>query len=421
MHRNRNFMLLWAAQWISAAGDTFSFLALAIRIDSFFTDAGDSARALGMVLIAYALPVFLFGIFAGTLVDRWDRKRVMIASDVIRALLAPTFLLIRSPDDLPLAFAAAFLLSSFSVFFYPARTALLPNIVEETDLMSANGWMQVGQTMARLSGPILAGIVVGRWGTGTAFWIDAVSYLISAILVLGIVGVLTRAKSEEDTKQPAWRDLAEGVRYALGSQLLQGITLGLGVAMLGIGAVNVLFVPFLRHTFGVSPEALGGIQTAQGMGMLLGGLLMGGLGKRLPPRLVSVASMVMLGVGIGLFGIAPVYAMTLVIMPVVGFTLPPLNAALNTMLQRGVPKEMLGRAGSVTDMAISLTNLISMGAAGWLGDLLGLRETFMLGGLLCLMGGLAMGWLLGGHEAGAALPAKQTLGKKDVVPGTPGE
>jgi DHA3 family macrolide efflux protein-like MFS transporter len=421
VHRNRNFMLLWAAQWISAAGDTFSFLALAIRVDSFFTDAGDSARALGMVLIAYALPVLLFGIFAGTLVDRWDRKRVMIASDVIRALLAPAFLLVRTTADLPLAFAAAFLLSSFSVFFYPARTALLPNIVKEDDLMSANGWMQVGQTIARLSGPILAGIVVGRWGTNTAFWIDAVSYMVSAVLVLGIVGAVTRAKAEEDTKQPAWKDLAEGVRYALGSRLLQGITLGLGVAMLGIGAVNVLFVPFLRHTFGVSPEALGGVQTAQGVGMLLGGLLMGGLGKRLPPRLVSVASMVMLGVGIGLFGVSPVYAMTLVIMPFVGFTLPPLNAALSTMLQRGVPKEMLGRAGSVTDMAISLTNLISMGAAGWLGDLLGLRETFMLGGLLCLIGGLAMGWMLRGHEAGAVRPAKETLGQHEVAPGTLGE
>lgn len=338
MHRNRNFMLLWTAQWISAAGDTFSFLALAIRIDSFFTDAGDSARALGMVLIAYALPVLLFGLFAGTLVDRLDRKRVMIASDVIRALLAPTFLLIRTPGDLPLAFAAAFLLASFSVFFYPARTALLPNIVEEADLMSANGWMQVGQTIARLSGPILAGIVVGRWGTGTAFWIDSASYLFSALLVLGIVGVVTRAQAREVSRRSAWKDLAEGVRYALGSRLLQGITLGLGVAMLGIGAVNVLFVPFLRHTFGVSPEALGGIQTAQGAGMLLGGLLMGGLGKHLPPRLVAVASMVMLGVGIGLFGLSPVYAMTLVIMPLVGLTLPPLNAALNTMLQRGFPR-----------------------------------------------------------------------------------
>jgi MFS family permease len=414
-------MLLWAAQWISAAGDTFSFLALAIRVDSFFTDAGDSARALGMVLIAYALPVLLFGIFAGTLVDRWDRKRVMIASDVIRALLAPAFLLVRTPDDLPLAFAAAFLLSSFSVFFYPARTALLPNVVKEADLMSANGWMQVGQTLARLSGPILAGIVVGRWGSDTAFWIDAVSFMVSAVLVLGIVGVVTRAKAEDDTKQPAWKDLAEGVQYALGSRLLQGITLGLGVAMLGIGAVNVLFVPFLRHTFGVSPEALGGVQTAQGAGMLLGGLLMGGLGKRLSPRLVAVASLVMLGVGIGFFGVSPAYAMTLVIMPFVGFTLPPLNASLSTMLQRGVPREMLGRAGSVTDMAISLTNLISMGAAGWLGDLIGLRETFLLGGLMCLMGGLAMGWMLRGHEAGAVHPAREILGQREVVPGTPGE
>jgi predicted MFS family arabinose efflux permease len=113
--------------------------------------------------------------------------------------------------------------------------------------------------------------------------------------------------------------------------------------------------------------------------------------------------------------------MTLVIMPFVGFTLPPLNASLNTMLQRGIPREMLGRAGSVTDMATSLTNLISMGAAGWLGDLLGLRETFMLGGLLCLMGGLSMGWMLRGYDAGAVHPSEGTLDLREAVPGTPGE
>jgi MFS family permease len=108
-------------------------------------------------------------------------------------------------------------------------------------------------------------------------------------------------------------------------------------------------------------------------------------------------------------------------MPLVGLTLPPLNAALSTMLQRGVPKEMLGRAGSVTNMATSLTNLISMGAAGWLGDLLGIRETLMLGGLMCLMGGLTMGWMLRGHEAGFVLPAKEIFVQHEVVPGTPGE
>ncbi len=405
MLRNRNFLLLWLAQWISGAGDTFSFLALAVRIDSFFTDPGDSARALGGVLIAFALPQLLLGIFAGTLVDRWDRRRVMVVSDLARAALVPAFLLLRDPGHLFWAFGIAFSISSFSALFYPARGALLPALVAEEDLMSANGWMQVGRTVAILSGPILAGIVVGRWGTGVAFGVDGASYLVSALLVLSIRGVVTRPASKEALQRPAWHDLAEGVRYVLQSRLLQGIILGLGVAMLGLGAVNVLFVPFLRRAFQAPPEALGGLQAAQGGGMLLGGLAMGTLGKRFSPLRVSVTAMFLLGLAVALFGMAPGYSVALLIIPFVGLTIPPLNAGLQTMMQQEIPQRMLGRAGSVVDMAITLANLTSMGAAGWLGGLLGLREVFLLAGGLTLAGGLAMGWALrvGGSQKGAAI------------------
>ena len=88
MTKNRNFLLLFSAQSISAAGDTFGFLALAIRMDGFSQDAGASSRALGGIRIAIALPTLLFGIFAGTMVDRWDRRRVMILSDLARAAAA---------------------------------------------------------------------------------------------------------------------------------------------------------------------------------------------------------------------------------------------------------------------------------------------------------------------------------------------
>ncbi len=416
MLRNRNFLFLWLAQWISAAGDTFTFLALAVRIDSFYPDAGESARALGGVFIAMALPPLLVGLFAGTLVDRLDRRRLMIASDLLRAALVPAYLLVRGPEDLTLAFIIAFLLSTFSVVFYPARTALVPALVTEEDLMSANGWLQVGRTVAMLSGPVLAGIVVGRWGTQVSFVVDAVSYLISALLVAGIWGVVTRAVSAAQGEHSSWEDLKAGVRYAMGSRLLQGITVGISVAMLGLGAVNVLFVPFLRHVFNAPPEALGVVQTAQGVGMLIGGLVMGGLGKRLSPLVVSMAAMALLAGSVVALGLAPAYAVVLLTMPLAGLSVAPLNASLQTLLQRGVPGPMLGRAGAVMDMAISLTNVISMGAAGWLGDALGVRQTFVLGGVLLMVGGLVMGWLLrnersaqvvSGEKTGATLAAEK--------------
>jgi DHA3 family macrolide efflux protein-like MFS transporter len=394
MLKNRNFVLLWIAQCISSAGDSFTFLALTIKVNDFYTDAGESARALGLILIAFALPQLIVGIFAGTMVDRWDRKWIMVASDIIRALIVPAFIFIQTPADLPVAFTIAFLASTFSVFFYPARTALLPSLVSEEELMTANGWMQMGNTIARLSGPVLAGIVVSQWGSNIAFGIDAVSFVISAMLLIGIMGVVTRIKVDQDSSRTPWNDVKEGVRYATRSRLLQGVTLGISIAMLGLGAVNVLFIPFLRHIFQAPIEALGGLEAAQGAGMFLGGLTISAIGKRLHPILVAVIAMLLLGLSIGLFGFAPAYSYAFILLPLAGFTLPPINASLQTMLQRGVPREILGRAGSVMDMAITMTNLLSMGVAGWLGDLIGLRETFILSGVMLMLGGLAMGWIL---------------------------
>jgi MFS family permease len=164
--------------------------------------------------------------------------------------------------------------------------------------------------------------------------------------------------------------------------------------MLGIGAVNVLFVPFLRDAFAVEPAALGGIQAAQGVGMLVGALMMGMLGKRLSPLKIAIIAMAGLGLGIGVTGMAPVLGFIVAALPVVGFTLPPLNASLSTMLQRGIPEGLLGRAGSVMDMASSITNLISMGLAGWIAGAIGFRETFVLAGTIILIAGIVMGWML---------------------------
>jgi DHA3 family macrolide efflux protein-like MFS transporter len=385
---------------LSRAGDTFTFLALAVKIDSLFADPGGSARALGMILIAFALPQLVFGLFAGTLVDRWDRRRVMVAADLLRAGLAPAFILLQTTADLPWAGLVAFSLASFGVFFYPARTALLPNLVSADELITANSQLQVGETVARLTGPVLAGIVLGAWGPTTAFIVDGASFLLSAGLLMGVWGVTTRVARQESDTVSTLLELRRGVQYAIGSKLLQGVTIGLGLAVLGIGAVDVLFVPFMRYAFSAPPEALGVLMTAQGVGMLVGGGLMSAFGQRIAPRTVAAAALAALGLGTAALGLAPAYWVTLPVMAIIGLALTPLNAALQTILQRGVPSEMLGRAGSVVDMFISLAQLLSMGGAGWFGEAIGLRQTYGLAAGLLTAGAVVLALLLGRAAAG---------------------
>lgn len=410
MWRNRNLDFLIGSLVISRAGDTFTFLALAIRVDSLYTDPTQSARSLGIVLMAFALPQLVFGLFAGTLVDRWDRRRVMIAADLARAALIPLLVFLRTPGDILWAAVLAFAVSSFSAFFYPARTALLPAVVEDEELMAANSWMQVGETVARLVGPILAGMVIGLWGGNVAFLFDSASFVGSALCLFLVWGVESKVQTASaGGSASAWKDLVEGVRYALGNRLLQAVTIGIALALLGIGGVDVLIVPFTRFAFNAPPEALGLLMTVQGAGMLVGGLMIGAFSNRWSPVKIAVASTALLAFGLGAFGMAPSYLVGLMVVPVFGFALPPLNASLQTLLQTEIPGEMLGRAGALVEMASSSAYMLSMAAAGPVSTVVGLRHTYVLSGVLVMTAAVTMAWLLRSHQAGSRIPAVEPV------------
>lgn len=410
MWRNRNLDLLIGSLLVSRAGDTFTFLALAIRVTSLYSDPAQSTKALGVVLMAFALPQLVFGLFAGTFVDRWDRRRVMIAADLARAALIPLFIFLRTPADIGWAAVLAFAVSTFSAFFYPARTALLPALVADRELMGANSWMQVGETVARLVGPILAGAVIGLWGGDIAFLCDSGSFLGSGTCLFLIWGVESKAlKASVESGPSAWKDLQEGVRYAARNRLLQAVTVGITLALLGIGAIDVLIVPFTKFAFNAPPEALGLLMTVQGGGMLAGGLLIGAFSQRWTPVKIAVASTAVLALGLAAFGMAPSYLVGLMLVPVFGFALPPLNASLQTLLQAEIPGEMLGRAGALVEMASSSAYMLSMAAAGPVSSVVGLRHTYVLSGGLVMAAAVTMAWLLRSHRVGSAIPAVEPV------------
>ena len=240
----------------------------------------------------------------------------------------------------------------------------------------------------------MASVVISRAATEAAFWIDSVTFFASGLLVVGISGAVTRIDATKVKRDTTWQDLVEGARFASRSLLLKGIMLGAAFAMLALGAINVLFVPFLSSVFGASAGAMGTMMFALGAGMLVGGIFLGTLGRRIAPLRTAVGSMLLLGIAAILFGRSPDYGTALIVVPFVGMTLPPLTAALQTLLQRGVKPSMLGRASSVVEMSMGLANLVSMGAAGLVGNLVGLRNAFVMGGGLIGMGALASGLIV---------------------------
>ena len=184
--RDARFSAFWIGQTISAFGDKLNQIALA------WLDRGDAPirRALsGLVFVAAMLPNLLLGPIAGTLVDRWDQKRVMVASDLLRAALVLLHAPSRYSANVALVYPLVFLITTVSLFFRPARAAVLPRIVQEDDLLAANSAMWTGETLMEVAGYPIAGVLVGVPGRqrALAFWIDSATYVVSAILIAGIV------------------------------------------------------------------------------------------------------------------------------------------------------------------------------------------------------------------------------------------
>jgi MFS family permease len=395
-----------------------------------------SALQVGLSVIASALPMLLLGPVAGVFVDRWDRKPTMIIADVLRGLLVLACLVVRTPEQVWIYYTVAFLMSCVSRFFFPAQNAVLPLIVPaQDDLLAANGLMQIVQTAGLLIGPALAGFSIGLWGAGVAFVADSATFFVSAAAILTMRWQTTVAQPAADRRttetrcrclsRPAgryaeiaavWTEMREGVAYLFGNRTMAGILLCMAVVQFGLGAINVIWVPFMQRTFGLGPEGLGAVDTAQGIGMALGGVMLGFVVSRFRQKNLAGWGIVFIGGMIALMGLSPAFSLAslspalqsnvpvaemavgqrLLYMPLMllvysialGVALVPAQSALMTMMQLAVPDLKRGRVGSALNALTMAAGLISMAAAAAAGDLVGLRAIYVGSGLIVSGAGL---------------------------------
>ena len=191
--RQRNFSLLWFGQLISTIGDWVLFVALPFYIYSLT----GSTLATGAMFMAATLPRLLFGSVAGVFVDRWDRKNTMIVADVLRGALLLLMVLVRSREQLWLIYLSAFAMAVVGQFFGPAKSAIIPRLVDRQDLLSANSLNALSDALTRLVGAGLGGALMGSFGFQNVVWLDAGSFFFSALMIALITVPVV------DTVQPA--------------------------------------------------------------------------------------------------------------------------------------------------------------------------------------------------------------------------
>lgn len=386
LFRNRSFIALWVGQTVSFVGDYFYWLAIPIMVERLT----GSALMVGLSVISSALPMLLLGPVAGVFVDRWDRRRTMIVADVLRALLVLLCLLVQTPDQVWIYYAVGFFMSCVSRFFFPSQNAVLPLIVpDEDDLLVANGLMQIVQTVGLLVGPALAGFAIGLWGEGVAFIFDSATFFVSAAAILTMTVPHTTAGRQAAGGQIAavWAEMRDGVAYLFGNQIMVGVLICLAVVQLGVGAINVVWVPFLERTFGVGAEGLGIVDSAQGLGMVMSGVALGFVTSRLSKVTLTGWGIVIIGLFLAGMGLAPKFGYVVALSFGVGLPLVPVQSALMTMMQLAVPDLKRGRVGSALNALTTAAALLSMAVAAAFAETIGLRTVYLICGLIAVGGG----------------------------------
>lgn len=385
---NRNYGLLWTASFVSQAGDTFYAIALAW----FILEKTRSPAAMGLYLVASYLPGFLISPWVGVLIDRSDRKRILVAADLLRGLVVALAAAAGSGRlELWHVLGVAVLLSVCSAFFNPTARVVIPRIVPNDRLVQANAGMQFISGATSVAGPLLSAACLGLTGYTGAFLINALSFLVSGGLIArmdpGLQPDPTAPSGDHEAGvRGGFRFLADRPRLLL----VLGVVFGVHLLF---GSLAVL-LPFLADQLsGRGILNLGVLEASMGAGLIAGSMLLGFLklpaGEWLLYRILALMGAGLLG--LGLFRIATLaspfaYAAAMLL---TGTCVSMASVSWTTVLQRSVPEDLAGR---VFALAASIGNIalpLAYGAAGLLLHTASLPAVLVTSGLLIITLGLA--------------------------------
>lgn len=374
LRSNRGFRQLWLGQVVSQLGDWFNTIALYTII----LNLTGSGRNIGLLLVARFLPSFIFGSLSGVVADRFSRRSIMIVSDLLRALVVLGFLIVRRADQLWIIYCLTVLQLGLSTFFEPAKTAVIPSIVSDRELVAANAISSVTWSVMLTLGAFVGGIVTGLFGSDVAFILDALTYLLSAALIASVR--LPKRAPREKGKLTIRRVLGisetiEGVRYVKHRTRVLALLMVKPAWGLGGGILTLLAV-FGEKVFPVGKSAATGIGVlfaARGIGTAVGPIVarrISGEGKKRMQNSIGIAFLIG-GVFYMAFGAAPSFVVALIVLGIAHTGGSILWVFSTVLLQRAVEDNFRGRVFATELALLTLTMAVSNYATGELLDRFG--------------------------------------------------
>lgn len=395
--RHRDFALLWVAGLISVAGDFALMIALTLHAYALT----GSAIATGGVFAATLIPSVLLGSFAGVFVDRWDRKRTMVTADLARAALLLPLLTVVSADQLWLLYGVRAATGIVGLFFQPAESALLPRLVGEEQLVSANALNALNNNIGRLVGPALGGALYAGGGLTTVIVVDAATFAISATLIAAIrADARPDAGGDSADGASAWARAAgewlAGLRLIRRDRALRTIVLASGIGMLGEGTFSVGFTPLVIDILEGGAAGAGILSSAQAIGGLAAGAVVARAALTTSPRLLFTGGMIGLGftdLGVANAGTlvppgAPAVIAASAFMLLAGFPVVAMSSARHGLLQMLTTDAFRGRVFGALGAVHGLTILIGLGLGGLAIEVVGVVLVVSVGAAMSILGGV---------------------------------
>ena len=377
--KNQNIMLLWTGQLISHAGDSIYMIALPWLI----LDLTGSKSTTSLTIMSGYLPSILFGLIAGTFADKYSRKMVMMMSDILRSifvLLVPISLIMGLTSPVLIG-VITFIVATLATPFYPARDSLIPDIVPQNQLASANSIISTSGQMAHLLGPFLAGVLVSIVGITHLFTIDALSFSASLICISFLK--IPRKENYERTQQSHSELIKSGIKYISIKKEIGALIFVSTINNFFIMGLAIIGIPvFVREVLDNQFTTLAILETSMATGMILGSIIIWRFLKGINPVRILLLGFVLDGLTYCLIYFTQTNFTAYLFLFIHGIGIPMITISRTLIVQLSVDNQFRGRIFSLINMSVMGTTAISVVAMGFILELLSVQLIFLIFGML---------------------------------------
>jgi Na+/melibiose symporter-like transporter len=385
--RHRDYRVLLSAGLVSMTGDWILNVGLVYYVYALT----GSTLASGTVLLAAIAPQVLMGSVAGVYVDRWDRKRTMVAANVLLAVILLPLLAVNDASRLWIVYPVVVLSTCVEQFFYPAEQALVPHLVDEGDLITANALNGQSRNLARLVGAAIGGVAAHAGGIALVAVIDAATFVVAAALLTMIRARPLRPAPNAGQPASLSREWRDGLVFASQQPALRVILVVAALTALGEGVMGTLFAPFVRVELNGSGADYGAILSAQAVGGTVAGFVAAAVGHRFPARSLFGWGALCFGLVDLMLFLYPLLTDALwpgfVFIVVVGLPAAVMLAGMTTLLQTSSHDSHRGRVFGAIGAIQAATSLCGVVLAGVLGDVVGILPILALQGVMYVLAG----------------------------------